>query len=461
MRYFFITTLLFLSACRDGNAPPDLEDQVKDLQEIALADPTAWRLLTSLTTDVGARMAGSEGDAKAVAWARQNMNELGFDRVWLEYVEFPKWVRNSESAQIVGDELLPLDMIALGGSPGTGGALQGQVVHFDSLAALEAAPDEQVAGKIVFISGRMRTSREGSGYGETVPQRSRGPFVAARKGAIALLIRSVGTDEDAPHTGMISSSEPGEPVPAAALSNPSADRLVATLRDQGSVAVQLDLDCGFDGRAVSQNVIGEFDGSGQSGEFVIVGGHLDSWDPGTGAHDDGAGVVITMAAAKLVADQAQRPDRGIRVVLFANEEQGVYGGKAYASAHAKELDKHVIGAESDLGAAKIYQFKTRVNEAAKPAIEQLEKLLKPLDIAFNADQPADGGADIGEMCALGMPVLDLNHDATHYFDFHHTRNDILQNVNPEDLQFNVAAYASFIHWAASTGVSFGPVTACG
>jgi hypothetical protein len=460
MRYLLITILLVLTACRDSDAPPSLQDQVSALQKIALADQTAWRLLTALTTDVGARMAGSEGDAKAVTWARKNMNELGFDRVWLEYVEFPRWVRNSESAHIVGDEQLPLDIIALGGSPGTGGAVQGKVVHFDSLAALEAASDAEVAGNIVFISGRMRTSRDGAGYGETVPQRSRGPFVAAGKGAIALLIRSVGTDEDAPHTGMISSSEPGDPVPAAALSNPSADRLVSLLQERESVAVQLDLDCGFDGRAVSQNVIGEFDGSGNSGEFVVVGGHLDSWDPGTGAHDDGAGVVITISAAKLVADQPQRPDKGIRVVLFANEEQGVYGGKAYASAHAKELDKHLIGAESDLGAGRIYQFKARVNESALPAIKQLEELLEPLGIPFFPGQPAHGGADVGQMCELGMPVLDLNHDATRYFDFHHTRNDVLQNVSPENLQFNVAAYVSFIQWAASAGVPFGPITAC-
>lgn len=460
MRFLLIISLFFLAACGDDSAPPSLEDRVFALQDAALADQTAWRLLTSLTTDVGARMAGSEGDAQAVAWARDNMGELGFDRVWLEFVEFPRWVRNRESAHIAGQADQPLDIIALGGSPGTGGILQGEVVHFENLAALEAAADEEVFGKVVFISQRMKRSLEGSGYGETVPQRSRGPFVAARKGAAALLIRSVGTDDDAPHTGMISSSEPGEPVPSAALSNPSADRLVSLLQANGSTQVVLDLDCGFDGSAVSQNVIGEFDGSGDSGEFVVVGGHLDSWDPGTGAHDDGAGVVITMAAAKLVANQAQRPDKGIRVVLFANEEQGVYGGKAYARAHTAELAKHVIGAESDMGAGRIYRFKTRVNEAAMPAIEQLEKLLAPLGIPFYAGQPANGGADLGQMCALGMPVLDLNHDATRYFDFHHTRNDILQNVNPEDLQFNVAAYASFIQWAASAEVPFGPVSAC-
>ena len=336
--------------------------------------------------------------------------------------------------------------------------MRAEVAYFENLEALESAAPESVQGKIAYIAERMERTRDGSGYGVTVRQRSRGPFAAARKGAVGLLIRSAGTDYDGvPHTGMISSSEPGEPVPSAALSHPAADQLEEMLAGGDAVTVEMNLDCGFEGRAVSQNVIGEFDGSGDSGEYVVVGGHLDSWDLGTGAVDDGAGVTITMAAAKLVADQPVRPARGVRVVLFANEEQGVYGGKAYAAAHGHELNKHVIGAESDLGSGKIYQLRSRVNEAALPAVMTLEELLSDLNIPLDTQKPASGGADLGQMRKLGMPVIDLRHDASRYFDLHHTRNDVIENVDPQDLQFNVAAYVTFIQWAASSGISFGPV----
>jgi hypothetical protein len=446
-----------LTGCRDSGLDPELRRTVDDLQDAALEDDTAWNLLEDLTSGVGPRMAGTEGDARAVAWARRAMNELGFDRVWLEHVSFPLWYRRGESARIVGPEPGDLDITALGGSPSTGGVLEAEVVHFENLEALASADPGMVEGKIAFISERMPGSRDGSGYGKTVRQRSKGPFVAARKGAAALLIRSVGTGEDAPHTGMISGSEEGEPVPSAALSNRDSDRLVTLMSSGVAVRVVLELDCGFDGLGTSQNVIGEFLGSGDSDRFVVVGGHLDSWDLGTGAVDDGAGVAITMAAARLVAGLSERPARGIRVVLFANEEQGIHGGKAYAAAHRAELYQHVLGAESDLGSGRIYQFRSRALPEADAAIGQLAGLLEPLGVPWVRDRPAGGGADLGQMRKLGMPVLDFNQDASRYFDLHHTRNDVLENVEAADLRFNVAVYASFIYWAAATDTRFGPV----
>ena len=239
--------------------------------------------------------------------------------------------------------------------------------------------------------------------------------------------------------------------------NESADQLVALLEQGGSVSVAISLDCGIDGMGGSSNVIGEFDGSDPDQGFLLIGGHLDSWDLGTGAHDDGAGVTITMAAAKLVAELPQRPARGIRVVLFANEEQGIYGGKQYAAAYAEELSSHVIGSESDLGAGKIYDFRARVNQAGQAEIPRLESWLAPLGIPYNPVIPASGGADIGQMRKIGLPVIDLRHDASRYFDLHHTRNDVLENVDPADLRFNVAAWVTFIYWAASSNTAFGPV----
>lgn len=443
-----------LAACTDSPGNP----QVQRLQQMALEDDTAWALLESLTVDVGPRMPGSAGDALAVEWARKRLVDLGFDRVWGEHVEFPRWVRRSERGAIIAPRHQALALTALGGTGPTPGVLTAEVVHFETLAALEAAQPAAVEGRIVFISARMPRSQSGAGYSTTVVQRSRGPFVAARKGAAALVIRSVGTDNDRlPHTGMISTTETGEPVPAAALSNPDSDLLQAMLMRGEPVLLELELDVGWDGVATSQNVIGEIDGSSASDEFVVVGAHLDSWDLGTGAHDDGAGVAITMAAAHLVGQQSPRPRRGVRVVLFANEEQGIRGGKAYASAHAEELDKHVIGAESDLGSGRIYQFRTNVSAEAQPAMAELAQWLAPLGIPFQQDRPASGGADLGQMRRLGMPVVDLNHDASRYFDLHHTANDTLDKVDPQDLRHNVAAYVSFIWFAADSEQSFGPL----
>ena len=459
MRRLALIFLFCLSAFGAGAsewADTDAE-RVRQLQSRALSDDTAWMLLESLTTEVGARMPGTPGDALGVAWAKSRLNALGFDRVWTEPVAFPYWERNAESARLVQPRMQELAVTALGGSPGTDGALTAEVVHFEDLAALEAAAPAELAGKIAYIGKRMTRSRDGSGYGETVPGRSRGPFVAASKGALALVIRSVGTDDDRlPHTGTMSTSEPGERVPSAAISNPDADILEGLLR-RGPVSLELNLDCGFKGEATSYNVIGEFAGREGNGEFVAVGGHLDSWDLGTGAVDDGAGVAVTIAAARLVQQLPERPLRGVRVVLFANEEQGIYGAKAYAEKHAAELARHVLGAEADLGSGRIFRFRSRVAAEAEARVALLEQWLAPLRIPWQRDQPAWGGADFGQMRRLGMPVIDLNHDASQYFDLHHSANDTLDKVNPSDLQFNVAAYATLIYWAAETQVAFGPV----
>jgi Zn-dependent M28 family amino/carboxypeptidase len=403
-------------------------------------------------------MAGSPGDERAVAWAQEQLKRLGFDRVWTEPVTFPRWERRSERAAVVTPRPQPLAATALGYSPSTQGPIRGEVVPFASLTELEAAPAEQVAGKIVYIGERMNPKVSGGGYGDVVLQRTEGPYVAAGKDAIALVIRSVGTDNNRlPHTGTMSRDEEQSAVPSAAISNPDADLLEAMLAAGGPVELELDLDCGFNGEATSYNVIGEFEGSVPEAGFVLVGGHLDSWDLGTGAIDDGTGVAITMAAAKLVTGAGPRPKRGIRVVLFANEEQGVYGGRAYAAAHADELSRHKIGAESDLGGGRIYRFRTRVAESAEPAMEELTAWLKPLGIPRVSHPRAFGGADVGQMVKLGMPAVDLDHDATHYFDIHHTANDTLDKVAPDDLRFNLAAWVTLLWFATHSDAEFGPL----
>jgi len=452
--------------------------QAATLRDEVLARNEAYTLVESLTTEVGARPGGSEADARAVAWAQAAFKSLKFDRVWIEPVTFPRWVRRHESGAVLAPFPHPLALTALGGSRGTGKRpLEAEIVEFTDFAALQAARAEDVRGRIVYIGNRMQRTPDGAGYGAANPARSEGAVAAAKLGAVGLLIRSLGTDDDRlPHTGQgirrdkmladpeamatVAKTRSGlpifeTPIPAAALSNPDADLLQRLLERGKPVRVRLDLDVGFDGEYTSQNVIGEVTGSERPEEIVLIGAHLDSWDLGTGAIDDGAGVAITMAAAHALVRREIRPRRSIRVVAFANEEQGVYGGEAYARAHASELVKHVLVAESDLGADRIYQLDTRVGAGALGAIDQMMQVLAPLGIVRGGNA-ATGGADTGLMVQAGVGAIELRQDATRYFDLHHTANDTLDKIDPKQLNQNVAAYAVMIFLAAQAEVSFVP-----
>jgi len=427
-------------------------EQAAHLRERALADDTGWKVVESLTTEIGPRLAGSQADARAVAWAQAKFRELGFDRVWTEPVTFPRWVRRGERAEVLGPHAQPLTITALGGSPG--GTIEGEVVRFADLAALEAAPDGSLAGKIAFVDYRMAAARDGSGYGKGSAVRSRGPSLAIRKGAGGFLMRSAGTDNHrVAHTGITRFDEGLAPVPAAALSIPDADQL-ARLAARGPVRVRLEVDAGWDGEYTSQNVIGEITGSRHPEEVVLIGGHLDSWDLGTGAVDDAAGIGITMAAAHLIGQLPQRPARTVRVVAYANEEQGLHGGRAYADAHAGDAARHQLSAESDFGAGRIYAFNTGAPEHAREATRQIAQALAPLGIEYAADKGGPG-PDIGPLAAQGATWAWLAQDGSDYFHLHHTADDTLDKIDPAALAQNVAAYAVFAYLAAEAEGDFG------
>lgn len=427
------------------------------LREQALADDTGWKVTESLTTEIGPRIAGSEADARAVAWAKAKFQSLGFDKVWTEPVTFPKWERRSERAEVVGAHAQPLTITALGGSPG--GTVEGEVVRFADLAALQAAPQGSLTGKIAFIDYQMIKARDGKDYGNGGAVRSKGPSEAIRKGAVAFVMRSAGTDSHrVPHTGITRFDEGLSPVPSAALSVPDANQL-ARLVQRGTTRLRLALDCGWDSTATSYNVIGEITGRSQPKQVVVIGGHLDSWDLGTGAIDDAAGVGISMAAGHLIGQLKQAPKRTIRVVAFANEEQGLHGGKAYAEAHgnnAQAMQQHQIGAESDFGAGRIYAFNTGSPspENSREATRQIAEVLAPLGIEY---QPAKGGPgpDIMPIAAKGGAWAWLAQDGTDYFDLHHTADDTLDKIDPKALAQNVAAYAVFAYLAAEADGDFG------
>ena len=441
-----------LAASRETRIPDAALATAAQLRERALADRTGWNVVESLTTEIGPRLAGSDADAKAVAWAQAKFKALGFDKVWIEPVTFPKWVRRSERAAVLGEHAQPLTVTALGGSPA--GTVEAEIVRFADLAALEAAPAESLAGKIAFVDYQMTSARDGSDYLNGGGIRSKGPSAAIRKGALAFLMRSAGTDNHrVAHTGITRFDEGLTPVPSASLTIPDADQL-ARLLQRGPVRVSLALDCGWDGEYTSHNVIGEITGRSQPEEVVVIGAHLDSWDLGTGAIDDGAGIGITMAAGHLIGQLKQAPKRTLRVIAFANEEQGLHGGKAYAAKHLGDIARHQIAAESDFGAGRIYAFNTGAPDHARKATEQIAQALAPLGIEY-APGKGSAGPDISPFAAKGMAWAWLAQDGSDYFDLHHNADDTLDKIDPAALAQNVAAYAVFAYLAAEADGDFG------
>jgi hypothetical protein len=430
----------------------------EQLRDKAMNDNTGYQIVESLTTEVGPRLAGSPADQRGREWAIAKFKALGFDKVYTEQVSYPLWERRSEHAEIVAPFPQPLDLTALGYSAGTPkGGLTAEVVKFDSLEALQKADPASVKGKIVYIDARMQRTKDGHDYGMGSSIRMGGPVIASKMGAAAFLLRSAGTDANSrtPHTGVTGFKDPKEAIPAAALSNPDADQLTRVLAYGKPVSIKLDLDCGITGTYTGANVIGEFTGKKYPDQVVAIGGHLDSWDPGTGAIDDGAGVAIAMAAGKLIGEMPQRPDRTIRVIAFANEEMGLWGGRAYADKHAAEVSKFQLGTESDFGAGKVWRMSASVKPEARGAIEQIAQVLSPIGVAYDAKMPGGGGSDLSQMHGKGMAALSLTQDGTYYFDYHHNANDTLDKIDPKELAQNVAVYATFSYMAAQANGNFG------
>jgi Zn-dependent M28 family amino/carboxypeptidase len=422
------------------------------LRDQALASNDAYAILESLTTEIGARPAGSEADARAVAWAVAKFKALGYDKVTTEPVRFTGWRRGAESAEVTSPSPQRLAVTALGGSVGTSGDLRADVVAFSSLQALQAAAPEQVRGKIVFLSQHMERRHDGGGYAEVLPMRSNGASIAARKGASALLIRSLATTDDRlPHTGSVI-YDGGAVIPAAAISGPDADLLEHLLLRGRPVQLRLNLQSATFADQLSYNVIGEISGRELPQETVMISAHLDSWDLGTGAVDDGFGVALTMAAGALIKRQPQAPRRTVRVVLFANEENGFDGARTYAARAPSELACHRLVLESDWGAGRIYALRHPLADAALTT--QMMQALAPLGIALDG-QAGTPGPDARFLAERKVPWLQLAQDASALFDHHHSANDTLDKVDPAALAQNTAAYA-VVAWSAANA----PATPC-
>ena len=417
-------------------------NQVERLRDAALKDEVAYDIVESLTTEVGPRPAGTEAEARAREWAVRRLKALGFANVRIEPYDMPVWVRGEERAEIVAPFPQKLAVTALGNSGATPPAgVTAQVVAFDGLAELEAAKDSDVRGKIVFVTHRMTATQDGSQYSYFGGVRRTGPSVASRKGAAAIVIRSIGTDYHRnPHTGTQTWAAGVTPIPAGALSLPDAEQLQRILKRGRPVTMRLVLTPRNLGTRQSGNVVAEVPGRDPGAGIVLIGGHLDSWDLGTGAIDNAAGVAITAAAAKRIME-AGRPRRTIRLVWFGAEEVGGNGDNAFKAAHKD--DRIVFVAESDFGADRVWRMDSGLAAANAPLADRLAALLAPLGISKGTDAAA-AGADLGDWVKAGVAAVDLQQDGSRYFDYHHTPDDTLDKVDPEQLRQNVAAWTAML-----------------
>lgn len=417
----------------------------------ALADQTAWGVVESLTTEVGARPVGSPAMTRARDWAVAKLTALGFKNVTVENFTTAVWTRGEERAEVLGPFPQKLAILGLGRSAQTPkGGLTAEIVVFPSYQGLLDAPVGSLKGKIAVVTQRMPRTQDGSGYGALNAQRTRGPFEAARRGAVGYLVRSLSTDDTRlPHTGAATAGD----IPAAALAPADAELLERMAARGKPITVRLSMTSTTRTDAPAWNVSGELPGAEAPDEVIVIGGHLDSWDVGDGAVDDASGIAITTAAAKVAASQGPLR-RTIRVVMWGSEEQGGSGG-AYAKQHAVEARaKMVLVGESDSGAGRIWRVALPAGVVDHPHMRAFAAAVQPLRVMISRDPARFGGADVQALIELGAPTVSFNQDMNRYFDLHHSEDDTLDKVDPLDLAQNVAVWATFLYAAAGSDIAF-------
>jgi len=409
--------------------------------DAALKDSTAWNRLAEMTERFGNRLSGTPALEQTIDWVIARMKEDGLQNVRGEPAMVPVWVRGEESAQMVRPRVQNLPMLGLGGSIATPpGGITADVLVVGSFSDLTAKA-AQASGKIVLYDVPF------TNYGETVQYRARGAVAAAKVGAVGALVRSVTPySQRTPHTGGMSYDSTVRRIPAAAITVEDAE-MIHRLVDRGErVRVTLEMSAKTLPDAPSRNVMGELVGSEKPDEIVVFGGHIDSWDVGRGAMDDGGGVVVAWEAVRLLKRLGLKPKRTIRVVGWTNEENGGRGGQAYRDAHRAEVDKHVLAIESDGGVFKPQGFSFTGSDAAVDMLKQIALLLDRIDAG--AMVKGGGGADIGPIMALGVPGLGLNVDGSKYFWYHHTEADTIDKLDPNEMARCVAAMAVMAYVAA-------------
>jgi carboxypeptidase Q len=432
--------------------PQELADGAARLRDAALASDEAYATLAELCDLHGHRLSGSDRLENAIDWIADRMRGYGLQNVRKEEVLVPVWIRGEESLRLIEPASHHIAMLGLGGSVGTPpGGIRAEVLRVTSFDDLTALDPTAARGKIVLFDVPY------TGYGSTVQYRSRGASAAAERGAVAALVRSVGLDGmRTPHTGALRYDEAVPRIPGAAIAFEDANLMARSLERGDRVVAELAMGASSAPDRISHNVLAEVVGREKPEEIVVIGGHIDSWDVGQGAQDDGVGCILAVEAARLMHALDLHPRRTVRVVLWTNEENGLRGGRAYRDLHAAELDQHVAAIESDSGNGRAQGFRFDLRPAAVDAeevtpeleaarirgLEKLRELLVTLSpVGADSVFVAGSGADISPIADEGVPALGVHHDTSEYFRIHHTRADTFDRIDPADLRANVAAMA--------------------
>lgn len=424
--------------------------QVAHIATEVLLNGKAYQNLEFLCKKIGHRLSGSTGEAKTRDWAMRALKEAGADTVWLQPVMVPKWTRGAESLKIKkGKGSIEIPMLSLGNSEGTKGKdLEAEIVCFETMEALKNAPEASLKGKIAFLNYPFPAHFPCTfdGYSEVGGNRYNGPAIASKKGAVAFVIRSLSTgvgNYDLPHTGVMSYGDATNKIPAIAIGNAAADSICKWVK-QDKIKAALKTDCGMQGDVMSYNVIGEIKGA--TDRYITVGGHYDSWDVGEGAHDDGAGCVQSIEIIRCFKQLNIKPKNTIRAVLFANEENGAKGGRAYADSAVANKEVHVLAVESDAGGFSPRGFSLEMDESEIQVVSSWKKVLLPLGL-YDFDREG-GGVDIDPLRKkLKTPLAGLMPDTQRYFDVHHCERDVFEAVNKRELHLGAASMAAFIYLA--------------
>lgn len=442
--------LLTIVYCPLALAQSDDEKMIKAIFDKALAEGKSYEMLEYLSTKIGARLSGSPQAAAAVEWSRQVMAEMKFDKVFLQDVMVPHWVRGrQEIGRVVQSKRGTVDfnVCAIGMSVGTGPqGVYGKVIEVKSFDELEKIGREKIEGNIIFFNRAFDPTliNTFAAYGGAVGQRASGASEAARYGAIGVVVRSMGSNlEDYPHTGGLRYAPNVPKIPAIAIATRHAEQLSALLKDDPDLRFYFETHCETFEDKPSHNVVGELKGKKFPNEYIAVGGHLDSWDLGQGAHDDGAGCVQSIEALRILKELGYAPNRTLRAVMFMNEENGLRGGIKYAELAEKNKEKHLAAMESDRGGFLPIGFTMSGDEKAKKKIQSWKPLFAPYGL-HNFEQ-AGGGADISPLANQNVFLIGLYPDSQRYFDYHHTAEDTFDKVNKRELELGAAAMAALIY----------------
>jgi len=438
--------LLFFSSITNAQ---DAADSlfIRKIFDEALTNGQCYEVLRHLCKDIGPRLSGSAGAARAVTYMKEVLEKDGFDKVFLQDVMVPHWERGKTYPAKMNSEktVIQMNVCALGGSVGTGkGGIEAKVLEVQSVNQLDSLGKDKIAGKIVFFARPMqpRHIHTFEAYGGCVDQRWAGPAKAAKYGALATVVRSVSlTEDEFPHTGSMSYDSAGTKIPAFALSTIAATQLSAELKRNPDLTLSLLSECRLLPDTMSHNVIAQINGRNPD-NFMLSGGHLDAWDNGEGAHDDGAGCVQSMEALRILKKLGYTPNNSIRAVLFMNEENGLRGGKKYAELAKSNNEKHIAAIESDRGGFTPRGFYID-DSASVNKIKRYKTLLEPYGL--HDFKKGGGGADIGPLKKEGTLCIGYIPDSQRYFDYHHASSDTFDKVNKRELELGAASIAALLY----------------